>query len=462
MTNIKKKQITFFLAAYFASRVFSYFFTPATPLWAGSIANSAIALIIFVCALYLIIRGDNKGWIIVAAELILGGSGGYLSIGPIALRTALLSASSFVIIAQNMLFTRRPAAIWLLITWGCIAAANGLIHGHNEGLVFADIIPYFFLLYFFGLKKLLADTQTRSLLFSMIISAIIGNVLFTLFSFTGFSSQIFILQDNYYHWFRDVAGGKITDFANGFFRVTLNEHLLVVPLLLFAAYKLMADKFKFFPHLILWLSLLTILCVNITRVYLLAMVIGLVFLFSKVYWKKWLLVCSATLVTFLSIFTLINLSATRGTDTGLGMFGIRLSSIAKPHIEESSLSRILLLPNIFNKIISNPIIGAGLGGAVTVYSPVFEETITTPHFDWGYLEIIAETGVVGLIIWALFLILVFKRINKSGTMRPLYLAQVISLLVINLTSPALFHVLGVVFIIAILCLSDSASQAQSA
>ena len=71
-----KKQTFIFCLAYFALRVFSYFFSPDTPLYAANPVNSLVAGLILVIAVYFLIKKDVRGWLIVAGEIILGGGGG--------------------------------------------------------------------------------------------------------------------------------------------------------------------------------------------------------------------------------------------------------------------------------------------------------------------------------------------------------------------------------------------------
>jgi len=285
----------------------------------------------------------------------------------------------------------------------------------------------------------------RSFSKSALVATIIGNTLFILFTQFAFSSGIFILQDHYYHWYRDVALGKITAVNFNFYRLVLNEHLLLIPISLYFIADIIKNKANKLNIFLLTCTLF-ILANNLTRIYLLAIFVGTLILFSIKNWKKWLKVSVLSAFSFVLIFTTTHTIVSRGQSFGLEIFGLRIQSIASPQIEESSLSRLLLLPKIWQKITSHPIIGNGLGDSVTVFSPVFNSEITTPHFDWGYLEIWAETGLLGMMIWIVFILYLLYTIikNKQGYNKQILLAMLISLLIINLTSPALFHVFGII------------------
>ncbi len=468
--KIELKKIIFYFFIYVGLKIFSYFFTPPTPLLTGHFLNTIVSVAVLISAVYFIWRNDIRGWLIVVAEILLGGSGGYLSVGPVALRTALLAASLTVFFSQKIYkkeFTYLRninkysiSAIIILIIWSIISSFVGYFSGHPIRLIFSDLIPYFFLFYYFPLFELWKDSDFSKHLSSMLLVAIVGNALFILFTFSGFSSHLFILQDNYYHWFRDVALGKITDLQNGFFRITLNEHLLLAPAIIYYLYKIIKNKIDIINVYIL-MSLLIIYSINLTRIYFLAIIIGGLFLIRKYNFKRAIMSFIATFIIFLLTFTALHLLATRFSSLGLEFFGLRLSSIASPQIEESSLSRMLLLPEIIKTITLSPISGVGLGASITVYSPVFKQFITTPHFDWGYLEILAEMGLVGLILWLIVLREIILQIKKSSSDKPLAYSLIIALLIINITSPALFHVLGIILLIYLSTKLNHASFEQS-
>ena len=499
----------FFLTIYFTLRLFSFFYTPPTPLLAGNWLNTIAAAAILLLVIYFIWKKDVRGWLIIAAEILLGGGGGFLSIGPVSLRTCLLAASLIIFFGQLIkkgggLLRVIPAkagiqttaatsekwipvytgmTIFVLILWAWVSAKIGFGHGHDARLVFADFVPYLFFLYYFPLRELWGEGKFRLTCFQMLIAAIIGNAIFTLLTFAGFSSGLFAVQGAYYHWFRDVAGGKITALDFNFYRIVLNEHLLLAPLLLLAIWGVIARSTfaslsvnsatkqspgasneiasSAFGLLAMTLALFAILSVNITRIYIIALLVGLLFLFTRQNWKKWLAVSLVSLACFCLTFTAIHLVASRGQSLGWELFGLRLQSIASPQIENSALSRIILLPKIWEKIKTAPIFGQGLGDTVTAFSPVFKQNTTTPHFDWGWLEIWAEMGAIGLIIWlALIVYLFVLLIKKTALEKPFYLAALGALLVINITSPALFHVFGVILLVSLFTL-NRVSAAQS-
>ncbi|TSC84861.1 MAG: Uncharacterized protein G01um101413_245 [Parcubacteria group bacterium Gr01-1014_13] len=452
MTQISKKQIYLYIAIYFGIRIFSYFFSPATPLYFANPVNWIVSTTILLVVVYFLLKKDIHGWLLIASGMVLGGAGSFLEIKGIYLRTFLLVFSIAIFTYQTIkekkynIFLENKTILFAFLALYTIvgmSALRGYYAGHNLKLVIADTLPYLFFLYYFPIKELLKSEKFRKAVFNMLIVAVICNFVFVYFTLVAFSSGIFVLQDSYYHWFRDVASGKITDYGTGFFRILLNEQLLLVPLFLWLfAKQIYSENTKKIVFIISGMALLAVLSINITRIYLVGLAVGILFLFSFKNWKRWLAYSAGALGFFIIAFTLTHLGATKGKSLGWEYLGLRLQSIAMPQTEDSSLSRLLLLPKIMEKIKAHPLLGNGLGDTVTAYSPIFKANITTPHFDWGYLEIIAEMGVLGLMIWGLIIGYLILKIKQNRGL----LASVIALLVINITSPALFHVMGIILI----------------
>lgn len=457
---LQKKQFFIFLSVYAALRLFSFFSGPETPLQTQHWLNAAVAAGVLLAALYFFIKNDVRGWYIVALEIILGGSGGFLSLYHLSLRTWLLAASLAVFTFQKIkaktigqtLAQNLPAGglVLGLVGAAAIQALHGLLNHHDPRLVFADFIPYLFLLYYFPLRELAGDNKFRATALSALAAVVVGNALFILLTFAGFSAGIFSLQDAYYHWYRDAAQGKITELPYHFYRSVLNEHLLLAPLLLYFLYnRFYRRHIHAALYTLLSAALLVILSINLTRIYLLALIIGLLALFSRIEWRRWLIGSLTTVVFFGTAFTAIHSLASRGASPGWEIFGIRLQSIVSPAIEESSFSRMLLLPKIIEKIRTRPLFGEGLGATVSAYSPIFNAVIVTPHFDWGYLELFAELGAAGFLIWIFFIAFIFRAYTKEQ-LPNWQLAGLLALLAINATSPALFHALGIVWFAVLL------------
>ena len=193
-----------------------------------------------------------------------------------------------------------------------------------------------------------------------------------------------------------------------------------------------------------------ILILNFSRAYFLALAIGLLVLKLRHTWKKWMIISAAIITTLLITHITIFFISSRGQSLGLEQFGIRLTSIAAPQIEESSATRMLILPVALQMIKTHPLLGSGLGASVTFLNTFTNQTVTTKQFDWGYLEMGVEMGLVGLFVYLLMIVILEYRLynnNQQIDWEIGFLSAIISLLVINITSPALFHVFGVMMIV---------------
>lgn len=460
---INKKIFWSGLGIYFLLRIFSFFFNPQTPLWNESWLNASLTAVILGLVIYWLITNNKYAWYLIAGEILLGGAGGFFSLFGISLRTLLLVFALLIYfiqvcrnkeLKQKLLQNRTVSlAIALLFFAGLTASLVGFYHWHNTQLVISDLIPYLFLGYYFPLRDLLKNSNFKVFCLNLLAVAVIGNALFVLLTMFLYSSGLYILQNAYYHWYRDVALGKITVLPFSYYRLVLNEHLLMIPVLIYYLNQII-NKINLKLNFYLVFCLLFILSVNLTRIYILALLIGMIVLFSRKYFKRWLLTSALTLFAFILIFTGLHLMTSRGASLGWELFGLRLQSIISPDIEDSSLSRMLLLPVILNKIQSHFIIGQGLGDTVSVYSPIFKAVITTPNYDWGYLEIFSELGAIGFMVWSFFLLILAKLLQKSKTEQWQY-AALAALLITNLTAPALFHVLGIILIITLFAKNEA-------
>jgi len=467
MNNLFKK-IPVLVAIYFFLRIFSYFFPPDTPLYNVHLLNTIISGLLILVVIFLFLKKQESAWYIVAGELILGGSGNFFAFFGVSLRTIFLIISIpifFILERKNIKNIWKESKRYIILlsifyTLLLITVIRGYVFHNNPTLIIADLLPYLFLLYYFPLRKLLLSSPFIEFSKNVLYTAIIGNFTLIFFTFFGFSTYLFSLQGEYYHWFRDIANGKITDVGFNFFRVVINEHLLLTPLfLLFFGVEL---KEKFTTHkkiFFLSIFLLCILAISLTRIYFIAIVFGIFFFLHTSYLKRWFKLTFLSAAIFIVFFVSLHTIVSKGQSLGLELFGLRIQSIITPNIEDSALSRMLLLPKIFEKIKNHPILGNGLGSSVTVYSPVYKKEITTNQFDWGYLEILTEQGVIGFLLWCFlvfYTLYSIKKIRKhiSLTIYKGLFASILSLLVINTTSPALFHGLGILFLTYILSFSS--------
>lgn len=458
------RQTFWLVVLYFAIRVASYF------LAGHQIIQAFLVFLLLMLLGILYFKKPEYGWYLVLGELFLGGSGHYLEFLDLSIRTLFIGFFLFLWIAQHVgqsalkerlrIDKELSYLLILFFLFLAFAVGNGVYHGHNWHQIISDFIPFSFLLLLFPSYHLFQEERAQEFLVRLIAVFIMGAALFSLFTFTIFSTGVAEIHGEFYQWYRDINLGKITDMQTGFFRVVEPEHLLIVPLILLITSLMMrAEKHNKMWRLLRWLAII-VLVLNLSRGYFLAMLIGLLILKYKHKWRMWFRETVSVILLTTVLFTGLHFLASGGQSFGFELFGLRLQSFISPQIEISTETRMMILPEIWKLILQQPIFGHGLGATVTFLNTVTYETITTPNFDWGYLEMWAEMGIFGaLMLVVVYLFVVYKLISKIRRIPDWYdfdvglLAGIIAFLVMNITIPALFHVYTILFLAFVIALA---------
>lgn len=442
---------------YFVFRALSFVLAP------HPIVQGVLVFILVIAFAGLYFKDLILAWQALLAEIFLGGAGHFLELGGLSLRTVLIGTFLLLWVLHHASNSKLSSHLHMdkrvgvpLLIFACyllFALFNGFHSGHEVIPMIRDLTPFAFFLLIFPFHQLFHNPEAQSFFVRLFIVYLLATALFLTVLYFLYSYGVLEIHEPFYNWFRDINAGKITDMGNGFFRIVEPSHLLIVPIILFISSLLLKNE----KHNIMWRVLifaaLVILSINLSRIYILALGVGWFVLLYKHSIQRWIGLGIITLLMFLGIFTGLSLTSA-GNTLGWELFGVRLASVAYPSIETSSLTRMTLLPPIIEKIEKAPIQGHGLGATVTFIDPRTNAEVTTHQFDWGYLEIIAELGSLGLI---LFLVIFFetiamliRHVQQLDNFHDFHvglLAGVIALLVINITSPALFHVFGILFLV---------------
>lgn len=454
-------QTALLLCAFVVLRIFSFALAQHNILQA-----LVVFLLVFTLGI-LFFKNPDWAWMVVLGEIFLGGSGHLFEFFGLSLRTLFVLTFLFLwtVFAWNdpekrhqlqlpdKLFYGFPI-LWLFVA---ISAVIGILNGHGAVAVIQDSIPFAFFLILLPSFYLFKQEKIQHYFIRLVIVFLIGSALFSLFTFILFRTGLGELQDPFYKWFRDVIMGKITIVTDYYFRIVAPEHLLIPPIMLIVSSLLMRDE----KHHHLWRLLFIlgsiILALNFSRAYLLGFVIGLTVLLYKHKLRRWLKVSLWSVITLIIIFTGVNLISSLGKSLGWEIVGVRIGSLVAPHIETSAEIRMVLLEPIFQLITARPIIGNGLGASVTYIDPLTLTEISRRHFDWGYLELWAELGIIGaawfMIVIGAVMVQLIKKIEILPDYHDLHvglLGGLIAMLIINITTPALFHVLGVLYLIFVI------------
>lgn len=433
-----------------------------------STINQLIASFLLGAYAYTCVRNPKLGWFILVGELILGGAGHFFELNGLLLRTWLL----FIFVTtwlwtsfKSRNFTLPNRSIWLtLLSLACVtlfAGLNGFYHNHNLTVIVQDAITFGFLGLLLPTVGTWRDYVPQTLALGK--AWLIGSSIFSALTLFIYSSGLGHLPDTYYHWFRNIASGKITDLGNHFFRIVLPEHIIIVPLILLITAWLIRSPLD--KKLWFWqMCALFILTLNFSRIYFIGLVVGMLVLAYKqnfrVYWR----VTTLSLLTLCALFFTTHLISSRGHDTGLALFGVRLGGSVAPAADVSGAIRLAILPDALQQIKHNPLLGSGLGATVTYLDPATQKSVTRTQFDWGYLELLAEFGVLGVCLFIFFgfklitqIVSFLKIHNKKSPIAIGLLAGTISLVLINTTTPALFHGFGILYFVFILSVTNHAS-----
>ena len=452
------RQTLWLFFAFFGLRLLSWFIVD------HPIAQGILMFLVIMAFGILYYENPKWAWYVLIGEILLGGAGHFLDLLGLSLRSVLtiiflmLWASQTLAnknlrerlhIRNSAYYIGFPFFIFLIVAIGL-----GFWNGHNVINIAQDIVPYMYLILLLPAYHLFQEEDSHEYLVRLLTVFIIGSAILSLIIFITFSADLASIHGDFYAWLRNISMGKITDMGNGFFRVVLPEHLLMVPISLIIASLLMRDE----KHHTLWryllFSCMLVLALNLSRGYFLALGAGLIVLLWKHKIIEWIKECAFLIVLLIASFTCISLVASNLTSTGWQLFGVRLLSISSPTIETSSNIRLTLLDPILRKIEERPFFGHGLGATVKYTDPSTLELKETNQFDWGYLEMWTELGLLGAGTYiVILLLLAFQLIQKTRSVADYHdfyvglLAGLVSFLVMNITAPALFHVFGLLFVV---------------
>ena len=491
---------TFFFASAFLTlhglSLLSFFVEPLRPILFFILLGTALA-----CAFW------KPQYVLVpmVLELLLDSSGHLfewrgLSLRLLTLAVALVAWLYHTIRARALVTKlKTPFTFFYLIILAAVALAayNGYRNGHDVKSIIADAIPFLYLALWYPLRdfidkchaefisaspKLVMDSfqnleipkQVRDdRMVGLILGSFLGAAILSLITLFLFSSGLQEIHGPFYTWWRDWVAGKATSTGFGFYRIVTPLHLFLTALVPYVCYVILSEdrlelsrrispiRFLDSTRLRLaslgmtplrWLLLVAILLVptiNFSRIYFLAIIPATLVMAWRLPWKKVLLTLILIGGLSLAEYSVINLVASRGTSFGFEFLTKQSRGIIDPESEASASERAAILPHLMQKIKNSPVLGEGLGATVTYYNPFLQKELTTPHLDWGYLELTVEFGIIaalfflGLIFWLLWK----HHRNVLGA------SVLVFLLVATLTSPALFHVYGISLILAVLLTS---------
>jgi len=449
-------QSALLLGTFVILRVLSFFISTS------NIIQVIIIFALFVAMGLLFFKSPVYAFMLLLTEFFLGGSGNLFSFFGLSIRTTLILVFMFLWLCyalyhqhSHLLYIPHKFFYILLIipVLMIFSFVNAILHQHNFTDIVKDLIPYLYFILFVPAYHLFNNQKLQEYFIRLVGVYVIGSALFSLYTFTLFVSGVSALHGSYYQWYRDIVSGKITYVTDFFYRIVTPEHMLLPFIMLIIVALLMRqEKHNRWWRLMFVLSAITLM-LNFSRAYILGFLVGLPFLIYKHNKKKWLTVSIWSITILILTFVSINFVSSQGKNIGLEIVGLRIGSLITPQSETSSYTRTMLLTPIFTQIAKAPLLGQGIGSSITYYNEISHNYITTTQYDWGYFEMLAELGIVGtlayLFIITILSIEIIKKIRLLNDYYDFYvglLGSIIALLVINITTPIFFHVIGILFI----------------
>lgn len=209
-----------------------------------------------------------------------------------------------------------------------------------------------------------------------------------------------------------------------------------------------------------WLALaVTLLCMAVT--------LFLLHRNLRALFSSFLILLLSSFVGLGLLVGIMNIPLAGFTGAGIGAYQLIEERTTKG--ESASGSRFNLLPPLINKAMKQPLFGSGFGTTVTYKTLDARALATNPDgnfttysFEWAYLDMITEMGIVGLgVVLALFVIVLktlwqrFRGLPDENIFpRALFFGSFFSLVFLlftHATTPYISHPLGLgLFIMATL------------
>jgi len=373
--------------------------------------------------------------------------------------------------------------LFIIIAWG---AVNGFINKNSFGNLFFDFDNWIYFLTVFPIFQVLRDEKNLKIIKQIFILAISWLSIKTLLLAYFFSHEYDYFSLDLYRWVRLSGAGEITSVVPGFSRIFMQSHIFVLIgffILLFYLLKKIIDgssTFKnFFSPYFLFLTLsLAAIIISFSRSFWLGLAAGglvvwLIAIFKlKINLKKFILfnlsVLSVIIFSLILIAIVVKfpLPSPSGGFNAVNLFENRATAISG---EAGASSRWQLLPPLWHKIKTSPLIGRGFGTTVTyksndprILATSSKGEYTTYAFEWGWLDVWLKLGLLGLLAY----LILFAKIIFDGLKNGSYLALalgigLIVLAAVNMFSPYVNHPLGISYLIIAAAMIDSCANFKS-
>lgn len=398
-------------------------------------------------------------------ELIVGGKGYllYLTIGSVTISLryiifALILCAGLPLIIRGWLSLRKTVlsnVFLLFVIWLLIAVIIGLLQGHGIGRVFTDsnafaylaLLPCWYVLF---TKNENWKTYVIALLFAGVTIIGLKSWLVMLLFGKDFSFLHYL-----YTWIRHTGIGEITHVSGNVYRVFFQSQVYSVLVLFMLLLFWLRQRWKTWFIIPLLLSGLGVY-ISLSRSFWLgAALAGALLLAALIFqraWKPlvrlWIIAPIGIFAWGMAIWAISWPYFTINTSTQIGIARIRDSIASDKTFGDSgaadaSTARQNQIQPLFTAIGRHPIIGSGFGQTVTFYStdPTSHGWRTTAAFELNYLDLWLKLGIVGILLYVLWLKKLWTNIRNTLWFE-YFVYSGIALLALNMTTPYLNHPLG--------------------
>jgi len=451
----------------------------------NSIAFFAIAILVLVLSLYRL----EYGLFILLTELLIGSFGYlfYFETGgfKISIRIALWLIIMSVWLAKEIIkiiktkkieldFFRSSylfyfLALFIFIVFGMI---NGFLKNNSLNNIFFDSNNWFYFSLIFPIFSVLKNDDNIKIVKQIFLTSIGWLSIKTIILAYIFSHSFNFFALDLYLWVRRSGVGEITQVVPGFNRIFMQSHIFILIgffILLFYLLKNLKEKSialnkQNFSLIIFSALLLSVIIISFSRSFWLGLVAGAIFIYLiaifkiKIGLKKFVIfnLISVSIIILSLALTLIIVKfpypAPAGEFDATNLFSERATQIAG---EAGVSSRWQLLPELWQKIKTAPVLGRGFGATVTyksndprVLATNYGGEYTTYAFEWGWLDIWLKIGILGLLAYLiLFTKIIFDGLKINSFFSFSLATGLILILAVNMFSPYANHPLGIGYLI---------------
>lgn len=415
-------------------------------------------------AVVIALRNPGAGFLLLAAEAIIGGHGHMLSYGPITIRMALFGSVTlgWLIEVFRSRDTKRTdeipllaplAAVVLAVGWGVM---RGLAAGHSTSDVLNDANGYAFILAIPMAFDLFRDRVSLSKLGEVFAGAVLWLSIKSILLLYLFSHSFGPVLGDLWLWQRRDWLSEITSLGR-WQRVFSASDVFLVPAVILGTLALWKTRARRSLAVVLPVAAFVISFSRSLWVGTLAGVAAA----APAAWRAGLLdrknsASLAAVALGVTTLALVVLAATVFFPwPAMRTYGTSRIDSRLFGTDAAVSSRWNMLPPLEKAIGKRPILGGGFGSVITYRSDdpriiaLYKDgVITTGAIEWQYLEIWMKMGLPGLIaIFWLFAVIgqrLWKVAEKErdGIVPVAAFASFIALVVLNVFTPYINHPLG--------------------